>query len=185
MRAFLGLGIPFREMMRGCSDPGTRPTIRCCSRRAVECDSTWRCIAAFEALKHALLHAPVLTLPHFAADAWDSEVWCDGPGYGTGAVLMQAGQVIAYEARAAPGSIKAAVRAIYARARLYMNKCIALQHAASALAARPSWPTVGSRCCLLLVVMSGPSRRLTAATACAFATGLPDDSCSMAGRVEA
>jgi RNase H-like domain found in reverse transcriptase len=41
----------------------------------------------------------VLTLPDFAADAPAFEVWCDASGYGIGAVLMQAGKVIAYEAR--------------------------------------------------------------------------------------
>jgi hypothetical protein len=57
------------------------------------------CQDAFERVKVALTEAPVLVRPDFSADAPPSDVWCDASDLAIGAVLLQGGKVIAYEAR--------------------------------------------------------------------------------------
>lgn len=57
------------------------------------------CAEAFQGLKYALTHAPVLVLPDFSTDAPTFEVWCDASGFAVGAVLMQGGRPVAFEAR--------------------------------------------------------------------------------------
>ena len=100
VRAFLGLGDYFRKFIQGYSNL-VRPLNDLLHRDA---KSAWdeRCTAAFMGVKRALMHAPVLPLPDFAADAPGFDDWCDASGYGTGATLMQRGKVIAYEARSRP-----------------------------------------------------------------------------------
>ncbi len=56
------------------------------------------CQRAFEGVKEALTAAPVLAQPDFSENAPDFEVWCDASDFGTGAVLLQGGRVIAFDA---------------------------------------------------------------------------------------
>jgi Reverse transcriptase (RNA-dependent DNA polymerase)/RNase H-like domain found in reverse transcriptase/Aspartyl protease len=51
---------------------------------------------AFQAIKYALTHAPVLVMPDFTKPF---EVWCDASKLGLGALLMQEGRPVAYESR--------------------------------------------------------------------------------------
>ena len=65
-------------------------------------DAVWNwtpaCQLAFEGVKQALTEAPVLAQPDFSADAPGFDVWCDASDFGTGAVLLQGGRVIAFDA---------------------------------------------------------------------------------------
>ena len=65
----------------------------CC----VELDSP-ACQLAFDGMKQALTEAAVLAQPDFSADAPGFDVWCDASDFGTGAVLLQGGRVIAFDA---------------------------------------------------------------------------------------
>ena len=60
---------------------------------------TAECQDAFERMKLALVEAPVLVRPDFTAGAPPFDVWCDACDQAIGAVLLQGGKVIAYEAR--------------------------------------------------------------------------------------
>ena len=97
VRSFLGLGNYFRRFIQGYSNL-VRPMNDLLKKGA---DFRWdeRCAAAFDGLKAALAGALVLALPDFSSDAPDFEVWCDASGFGIGAVLLQGGRVIVYEAR--------------------------------------------------------------------------------------
>jgi hypothetical protein len=94
LRSFLGLANYFRKFVQGYSQlvsPLTRLL-----RNDVAYEWSEECQSAFDCVKHALTHAPVLAAPD-----WDApfEVVCDACGYGIGAVLMQHGRPIAYESR--------------------------------------------------------------------------------------
>lgn len=58
---------------------------------------TSECQVAFESIKHALTHAPVLVLPDFDPNAARFEVIADASLHGIGAVLLQGGRPIAFE----------------------------------------------------------------------------------------
>lgn len=99
IRSFLGLSNYFRRFIQGYSKM-TAPL------RKLTCEKTpwhWddKCQFAFDDVKHALTHAPVLAHPdfnkpfHLITDACGSQ----GDG-GLGAVLIQDGRPIAYESRA-------------------------------------------------------------------------------------
>jgi hypothetical protein len=51
---------------------------------------------AFQAVKYALTHSPVLVMPDFTKPF---EVWCDASKLGLGALLLQEGRPVAYESR--------------------------------------------------------------------------------------
>jgi hypothetical protein len=55
---------------------------------------------AFQALKVAVTHAPVLTLPNFAQPFL---IECDASGIGIGAILMQGSRPIAFLSKALKG----------------------------------------------------------------------------------
>ena len=97
VRSFLGLGNYFRRFIQGYSNL-VRP-LNDLLKKGVPFRWDERCTNAFNGLKSALLNAPVLTLPDFSDSAPGFHVWCDASGYGIGAVLMQGGRVISYEAR--------------------------------------------------------------------------------------
>lgn len=97
VRSFLGLGNYFRKFIQGYSNL-VRPMIELTKKDAVF-NWTAECQSAFQGLKDALTAAPVLKLPDFSDAAPPFEVWCDASGRGIGAVLLQGGHPIAFEAR--------------------------------------------------------------------------------------
>ena len=54
---------------------------------------------AFEGVKIALSHAPILALPQLGPDALPFTVVTDASGFGLGAILIQNGHPIAYESK--------------------------------------------------------------------------------------
>ena len=94
LRSFLGLANYFRKFIQGYSAlvvPMTELTKK--DKPFVWSDE---CQQAFEAVKHALVNAPVLALPDFKRPF---TVIVDASGVGIGAVLEQDGHPIAYESR--------------------------------------------------------------------------------------
>ena len=98
VRSFLGLSNYFRSFIQGYSSL-VRPLIDLTKKGA---DRAWTaaCQGSFEGVKAALTSAPVLAQPCFDGDAPGFEVWCDASDFGTGAVLLQGGRVIAFQASA-------------------------------------------------------------------------------------
>ena len=96
VQSFLGLANYFRKFVQGYStlvDPLTKLT----RKALVWNNQTWdeACEQAFRGVKTALTNAPVLIMPDQAKG--DYELICDASLVGTGAVLTQGGQPIAYE----------------------------------------------------------------------------------------
>jgi len=94
LRSFLGLATYFRKFIANFSTmvaPLTHLT-----KKDVPYAWCANCQKAFEEVKHALTHAPVLALPDFSKPF---EVSCDASIQGLGAVLLQEGRPIAYESR--------------------------------------------------------------------------------------
>ena len=96
VRSFCGLANYFRKFLQGYSSmvaPLTNLT-----RLDVRFHWTAECQQAFEAVKHALLTAPVLAMPDFS-EPFEMEVICDASIKGIGAVLLQHGRPIAFESK--------------------------------------------------------------------------------------
>ena len=94
VRSFVGLATYFRKFIQGFSKlvaPLTNLT-----KQAVPWNWTDECQTAFENVKHALTHAPVLVAPDFTKPF---HVIADASITGLGAVLMQEGNPIAFESR--------------------------------------------------------------------------------------
>ena len=93
MRSFLGLGNYFKRFVQGYSKL-VEPLVRL-TKSSVKFDFQENVVAqqAFENLKWALSHAPVLALPDFSKPY---EVVCDASGFGCGAVLLQGGKPLAF-----------------------------------------------------------------------------------------
>ena len=94
VRSFLGLANYFRKFIQGYSTmvaPLTHLT-----RKDVAFEWSPDCHSAFEGVKHALTHAPVLATPDFTKPF---VVIVDASGDGIGAVLEQDGHPLAYESR--------------------------------------------------------------------------------------
>lgn len=94
IRAFLGLANYFRKFVPSFSmiaAPLTRLT-----RKDTAFEWTDACQQAFDGIKHALTHAPVLATPD---PKKPFEVRCDASIVGVGAVLMQDDNPIAYESK--------------------------------------------------------------------------------------
>ena len=91
LRRFLGLANYFRRFIQGYSSL-VAPLTALTSEK-----TPWlwapACHSAFEAVKQALITAPILALPDMEKPF---EVWSDASLYGTGAVLFQHQRVIAY-----------------------------------------------------------------------------------------
>lgn len=96
VRSFLGLSNYFRAFIQGYSTL-VRPLINL-TKKGVSWAWTDECRLAFEGVKSALISAPVLAQPDFSDSAPHFEVWCDASDFGTGAVLLQGGRVIAFHA---------------------------------------------------------------------------------------
>lgn len=104
LRSFLGFANYFRKFIQGYSrmvSPLTDLTKNVCKKfQNITHKWTPKCQESFEAVKYALTHAPVLTMPDFTKPF---EVVTDACGDqhsgGLGAVLMQEGRPIAYESR--------------------------------------------------------------------------------------
>ncbi len=96
VRSFLGLGNYFRTWVQGWSAL-VRPLSDLTRKNAVW-NWTPACQQAFQGVKEALTAAPVLAQPEFSESTPDFEVWCDASDFGTGAVLLQGGRVIAFDA---------------------------------------------------------------------------------------
>jgi hypothetical protein len=101
LRSFLGMANYFRRFIQAYSAL-TRPLTDLLKAQAsVARDWNPKAQAAFEGVKYALTHAPVLVLPDFAAAQKDQpfEVIADASGGGIGAVLLQGGRPIAFESK--------------------------------------------------------------------------------------
>ncbi len=96
VRSFLGLANYFRKFVQGYSTL-VEPLTNLTRKELVWNNQTWSpaCEQAFQGVKTALTHAPVLAMPDPAEGSY--EVICDASLVGTGAVLTQAGKPIAYE----------------------------------------------------------------------------------------
>ena len=107
VRAFLGLANYFRKFIDNYSAiaaPLVNLTKGNISKRKSKATSVgWddRCQQAFEALKKALIDAPVLALPDFSKpfELTTYEVITDASDYAIGAILVQDGRPIAYESK--------------------------------------------------------------------------------------
>ena len=93
LRSWVGLCTYFRQWVQGFSTL-MRPLHNLLKKDAVF-SWTAECQDAFERMKLAL----VLVRPDFTAGAPPFDVWCDACDQAIGAVLLQGGKVIAYEAR--------------------------------------------------------------------------------------
>ena len=94
LRSFLGLTNYFRRFVQGYSKIAA-PLFQLLSTKA-QWNWTATCTEAFEGLKHALTHAPVLGIPDLNKPF---EVVCDASDGAIGAILLQDGKPIAYEGR--------------------------------------------------------------------------------------
>ncbi len=97
IRRLLGLSNYFRRFIKGYANL-VRPMNDLLKKDVPFCWSA-ACESAFVAVKVALQSAPVLALPDTNEGAPPFHVWTDASGTRIGAVLMQTGCVIAYEAR--------------------------------------------------------------------------------------
>ena len=110
VRQFIGLATYFRKFIQGFSVmarclhdltkgvPGVAHVRR--TKGTVSCPPfSWtpQCQEAFDNIKHALTHAPVLVLPDYSPDAERFEVVADASMFGIGAVLLQGKRPIAFE----------------------------------------------------------------------------------------
>lgn len=103
LRSFLGFANYFRRFIQGYSRL-VSPLYA-----LLKADAAWvwtdACQSAFEGVKHALTHAPVLATPDFSKPF---EVVTDASGRqgggALGAVLMQEGRVVAFESRRLTGA---------------------------------------------------------------------------------
>jgi hypothetical protein len=95
VRSFLGLANYFRRFLNGYASV-VRPL-----NELLKKDVTWcwtsACEAAFQAVKAALVSAPILRAPD---ENKPYEIVCDASGFGLGAVLLQDGHPVAFESRA-------------------------------------------------------------------------------------
>ena len=94
VRSFLGLATYFRKFVQGFSTL-VRPLTNL-TKATVPWEWTPACQEAYEGVKYALTHAPVLALPDFRKPF---EVICDASITGLGAVLLQEGRPVAFESR--------------------------------------------------------------------------------------
>ena len=94
LRSFVGLATWFRKFIQGFS----RLTLPLTALTKQNAPWVWtaECQAAFDAIKQALVSAPVLVLPDFNQPF---SVVCDASDYGIGAVLLQNDRPVAYESR--------------------------------------------------------------------------------------
>ena len=99
VRAFLGLAQYFAKFIEGYSTI-TVPLSNLI-RKSVQWNWTDACDAAFQAIKHALTHAPVLALPN---PDLPYEVVTDACQTGLGAVLLQQGKPVAFAGRKLKGA---------------------------------------------------------------------------------
>ena len=94
VRSFLGLANYFRKYVLGYSN------LVAPLNALLKNDTTFQwsteCQQAFDGVKYALAHAPVLALPQ---EDKPYEMVCDASGFGIGAVLLQQGRPIAFESR--------------------------------------------------------------------------------------
>jgi hypothetical protein len=95
VQSFLGLANYFRKFVQAYSKL-TEPLTKLTRKSLVWNNQTWdqECEDAFQGVKTALTNAPVLIMPDQAKG--DYELICDASLVGTGAVLTQGGQPIAY-----------------------------------------------------------------------------------------
>ena len=94
LRSFLGLANYFRKFVQGWS--ALVAPLQRLTKKDKEFVWSAECDQAFEGVKEALTHAPVLALPDLNNRF---EVICDACGVGLGAVLVQGGRPIAFEGK--------------------------------------------------------------------------------------
>lgn len=110
VRSFLGLANYFRKFIQGYSSM-VKPLVGLTAPSTVYHQANakpafdWgiKQQAAFDSVKHALAHAPVLAMPDMSKDF---TVICDASKEGLGAVLLQDGHPVAYLSKAMTGAEK-------------------------------------------------------------------------------
>ena len=105
IRSFLGLTNYFRRFIKDYAALAA-PLNRLLQKDGTQtCKWNAACEKSFEALKKALVTAPVLAIPNLE-DPYELEVWTDASDSAVGAVLLQNGHPIAYESRKFSGAKK-------------------------------------------------------------------------------
>lgn len=103
IRSFLGLTNYFRRFIKDYAALAA-PLNRLLQKDGTQtCKWNVACDKSFEALKKALVSAPVLAIPNLA-EPYELEVWTDASDTAVGAVLLQNGHPIAYESRKFSGA---------------------------------------------------------------------------------
>ena len=97
VRQFLGLASYYRRYISWFSDIAA--PLNALTQKAAHFAMTKECTDAFAALKHHLVHAPVLAYPRFDLQASEFVLQTDASAVGLGAVLEQDGHAIAYASR--------------------------------------------------------------------------------------
>ena len=96
VRSFLGLANYFRRFIHRFAEIAVPLTALL--RKDAKFNMTPQCIHAYEALKEALITAPVLAMPDFDKQE-NFEVVADASNHSIGAVLLQDGHPVAFESR--------------------------------------------------------------------------------------
>ena len=150
IRRFLGLANYFRKFVQDFSAIAAPLTKLSSSKRAWEWGKEQE--DSFEALKTALIQAPILSLPDLRKPF---QVTCDASDFGVGAVLMQDGKVVAYYSK----KLNSAERNYSATERELLAVVYALLEWRCYVLGKPVTITTDHKCNVFLQQQAGLSPR--------------------------